>query len=144
MMRSGVYAYRCRKPAARLSIPLLSRHWGYVGETLSFDLRHAQHLRGGGRHGTVAKSWADLDPRVYRLPLPGWKWLLRSVELLAILVLWPAYNVKGNRWNPRRIPLPAQRRQRAARDRRGWCTNFRPWHLVALTVAAFALIWWLA
>lgn len=136
----GVYAYRTRKPTARLRIPFFSWHWGYVGETTSFRHRHAQHVRGGGTYGSVAKPWADRDPRcVIRIPLPPWKWLLRTVEQLLIFCLWPVYNHKGNLWNPRRIPLSVQVRQRWMRDRAGWCWNVRLAHLLILAVAAIVV-----
>lgn len=137
----GVYAYRTRKPAARLRIPLFSFHWGYVGETTSFAHRHAQHTQGGGTYGTTAKPWTDLDPRcVIRIPLPPWKWLLRAVEQLLIVCLMPAYNHKGNLWNPRRVPLSAQQRQRWMRDRAGWCWNVRLSHILLLAVAVLVAV----
>ena len=118
-LRSGVYAYRTRKPMAILGLPFLGRHWAYVGETLNLELRHIQHTVGGGRYGTTAQPWADLDPRrVLRIPLPPWKWLLRSVETLLILLLWPVYNHSKNLWNPRRIPLQVAKAMRAVRDGR--------------------------
>lgn len=139
----GVYAYRTRKPGllGRLGIPILSYHFAYTGETVSFRNRHEQHVRGGGTYGSVAKPWSDLDPRcVLRIPLPPWKWLLRSVETLVILMTWPVYNHAKNQWNPRRIPLPAQARQRAMRDRIGWCWNVRPLHLIVLACVALAAL----
>lgn len=116
------------------------RHFAYVGETTSFRDRHAQHLGNigsGAKFEQAGKPWADLDPVcVLRLPLPRWKWLLRSVETLLIALLWPVYNHKKNLWNPRRIPLVSQRRQRYARDRRkfGFSFNLRSAHMVALLV----------
>lgn len=124
-MAGGVYAYRARKPNARFRIPILSYHWAYVGETTSFYHRHRQHMgliEGGRNTGRVhihmPKPWTDLEPYVaFRIGLPQWKWLLRSVETLVIMLLWPVYNDRKNHWNPRRITLPhatAQRARRAA------------------------------
>jgi hypothetical protein len=140
----GVYAYRTRKPGARFRIPFLSFHWGYVGETKSFARRHAQHIEGGGSFQSIAKPWSDLDPRcVIRIPLPPWKWLLHSVETVLITCTWPVYNHAKNQWNPRRIPLRAQVRQRALRNRLGWSPNVRPAHLLILaTLAVVAYIVW--
>lgn len=127
-----------------ISIPaaafLTGRHFGYVGETTSFRDRHAQHmgnLGSGARFEQRAKPWADLGPVcVARFPLPRWKWLLRSVETLIMVLTWPVYNDKKNRWNPRRIPLVSARRQRYARDGRalGISWNFRSAHVVAFLV----------
>lgn len=108
-MSGGAYAYRTRKPGARYNLPILSRHFAYVGQTSSFWHRHRQHSEG--------KPWADLDPACYRIPLPDWKWLRLVVEQLLIWALWPVYNVQGNRWNPRRITPIEARRQRMVRNR---------------------------
>jgi hypothetical protein len=117
MSRGGVYIIRCRKPGARLRIPLLSWHFAYVGETTSFYHRMQQHFYGLGQFGSKAKDWSDLEPYVWaRVPLPRWKWLLRSVETLVILLVWPVYNVAKNRWNPRRIKPIDARRQRIQRN----------------------------
>lgn len=134
-MKGGVYVYRCRKPAARMRIPILSWHTAYVGETTSFYHRHAQHME--------RQPWADLNPYVaFRIPLPARKWLLRTVETLLILMLAPVYNHRGNLWNPRRIPLHEARLQRRMRDRRGWSLNIRIVHLllIAVTVATLWLV----
>lgn len=142
MSSGGVYAYRTRKPGARFCIPFLSRHWGYVGQTSSFWHRDRQHLWGDVRYGHVAKPWADLDPKCYRLPLPNWKWLRLAVEAVAILLLAPVYNDKGNRWNPRRIPLSVAARQRAQRNRGLILWTVRPVHVVLILVV-FAVAWYL-
>lgn len=134
-MKGGVYVYRARKPAARLRIPLLSYHFAYVGETTSFWHRHRQH--------TAERPWADLEPRVVvRIPLPPWKWLLLSVETLVILLVWPAYNVKKNRWNPRRVPLAVQHRQRMRRDRGNIRINLR-WSTALLWLPTLILVVWM-
>jgi hypothetical protein len=142
-MKGGVYAYRTRKPGARFNIPILSRHWAYVGETTSFWHRDRQHLAGDLAWGTLPKPWCDLDPVCYRISLPGWKWLLRSVETLLILCLWPVYNHAKNQWNPRRIPLSTALAMRAARDRGRWYPNVRFIHVIVslapLAVAAYYL-----
>lgn len=140
MSKGGVYVYRTRKPGARLRIPFLSYHWGYVGETSSFYHRDQQHLFGLGKYATIAKPWADLEPRCYRIGLPNWKWLRRSVETLVILALWPVYNHQKNQWNPRRIPLHAAKFQRAERDHGVRPFNLRLIHVVLLLAAA-ATLW---
>jgi hypothetical protein len=138
-MRGGVYVYRGRKPGARFNIPIISRHFIYVGETTSFGHRHVEHVQGGGKYGAVAKPWADLDPRVVmRIPLPPWKWLLRSVETVLIGLTWPVYNHRKNQWNPRRIPLSVAHRQRLARDRGRHPFNVRPVHLFVFFVLLIA------
>ena len=111
-MKGGVYIYRVRKPSAILGWPIIGRHFGYVGETVSFWHRDRQHKE--------SQPWSDLNPKCYRIPLPGWKPLLLTVETLVILLVWPVYNHKKNLWNPRRIPLSAARRQREARDSGGF------------------------
>lgn len=111
----GVYAYRCRKPGARLRIPFLSTHWGYVGQTSSFYHRAIQH---------EAKPWADLVVSCWRLQLPNWKWLRLTVEFVLIGLLAPVYNYQRNLWNPRRITLSGARLQRQFRD-----GGYRPWNL---------------
>jgi hypothetical protein len=112
--KGGVYLWRTRKHASPMR-----RENGYVGESVSFASRSADHM-GLGRYGHKAKDWADLDPRMYRvIPLPWWlcwKWVLRPLETLVILLTWPRYNVAKNKWNPRRIPPYLAKSQRAARD----------------------------
>lgn len=128
-MKGGVYVYRARKPGARFRIPLLSWHFAYVGETVSFHYRHLQHTKGGGRYSAIAKPWADRDPYVWlRIPLPDWRWLRLAVETLVIVLVWPAYNVRKNRWNPRRITPRVAANQRAQRDIHGWSFNYTWWH----------------
>jgi hypothetical protein len=113
----GVYLWRTRKHAKPWR-----RENGYVGESVSFKARKDDHL-GKGRYGHVAKDWTDLDPVMHRvIPLPWWlcwKWVLRPLETLVIVLTWPRYNDAKNRWNPRRVPLSVQKRQRAARDAAG-------------------------
>lgn len=141
-MKGGVYAYRCRKPGARLRIPVLSWHWAYVGETTSFYHRDQQHRYGLGQFGGTAKPWADLEPYVaVRIPLPGWKWLLRSVETLLIVLLWPAYNVKKNRWNPRRITPWRAGWQRRLRDTGSTRVLAVRWYHVAAILGLATYVW---
>lgn len=141
-MRGGVYVYRARKPGARLRIPLLSWHFAYVGETSSFHHRHLQHTEGGGTYRAVAKPWADRSPYVVlRIPLPNWRWARLLVETLLIALVWPAYNVQKNRWNPRRITPRAAARQRAQRDVHGWSLNFTRWHWVWIMGGAAWLLY---
>jgi hypothetical protein len=120
--KGGIYAWRTRKHAHPSR-----REWGYVGLTNSFRRREADH-RGRTAYqradGTVTrateKPWMDLDAKVYRIiRLPWWlcwRWVLGPLETLAILALWPRYNHAKNLWNPRRVPLSTQNRQRANRD----------------------------
>lgn len=161
-MSAGVYLFRTRKPgfvgrlpgwfgvtatllsgaillllgwwwqAALLGLLFNSRHNAYVGETVTLTGRRSEHLNGGGRYRHAAKPWTDLEPSWYYVPLPSWKWLLRSVETLGIVLLWPVYNQQKNLWNPRRIPLESARKQRARRDAWGWSFNMRPAHLMLL------------
>lgn len=141
MSDGGVYVYRARKPAARLRIPLLSWHFAYVGETTSFHHRHMQHVAGGGRFNSQQKPWADLDPYVWlRIPLPPWKWLLRLVEALVILAVWPVYNHKRNLWNPRRVSLRDQQWQRQCRDHGALVLNWSWGHTIAV-LAAVVTLW---
>jgi hypothetical protein len=137
--RSGVYVFRCRRPGLLGRIPLLGRHTAYVGEGW-VDLRRKEHLAGGGRYRRPAKPWSDLRPSIHVIRLPYWKWLLRSVETLLILLLWPVYNVSKNRWNPRRIPPGVAEFQRRMRDRIGWSFNFRLAHAM-LWIVGGILLW---
>lgn len=112
--KGGVYLWRTRKHAHPTR-----RENGYVGESVSFTARSDDHM-GRGRYGHAAKPWSDLDPKMYRvIRLPWWlcwKWVLKPLETLVILLTWPRYNDKKNRWNPRRIPIGLAKRQREARD----------------------------
>lgn len=134
------------------------RHFAYVGETVSFKDRHGEHINGGGRWTITLRDgrkvpkpgqpWSDLDAKcVLRIPLPRWKWLLRSVETFLILFLFPVYNDRKNRVNPRRIPLRAARRQRQKRERRfakrGIRANFNISLAHVVTIIAFAVTIWL-
>jgi hypothetical protein len=143
----GVAAYRpvtrwarkCRRRKGGVYLWRMDHHLnrrrrvnGYVGETNSFYFRKLQHLgssnyaiRGGRRVATIkvpAQPWSDLNPvchKVIRLPWwLCWKWVLRPLETLVMLLTWPVYNDAKNRWNPRRIPKAVARLQRDARNRR--------------------------
>lgn len=139
MTQGGVYVYRARKPGARFRVPILSWHFAYAGETTSFYHRHQQHVYGLGAYGTPAKSWSDRDPYVWlRIPLPPWKWLLRSVETVVIALTWPVYNVRKNRWNPRRIPPLVARMQRRLRDQGRHPINWGSGWLFVIFLAVFA------
>lgn len=110
--KPGIYLVRTRKHLGR------RRENGYVGLSNNVHLRRLDHL-GQGRHGHPAKPWSDLDPAWHVLPLPWWLgfyWTMAPLETLAMLLTWPRYNVQKNRWNPRRVTLAAQKRQRAQRD----------------------------
>jgi hypothetical protein len=134
------------------------RHFAYVGETVSFKDRHGEHINGGGRWTITLRDgrkvpkpgqpWSDLDAKcILRIPLPKWKWLLRTVETGLILFLFPVYNDKKNKGNLRRIPLRAARRQRQKRERRVAKRNLRiNFNLSAahvITAIAFALVMWI-
>jgi hypothetical protein len=115
--RGGVYVIRTRKHHAIFGLPLVGRHFGYVGETNSFRHRVPQHLVGGGRYRVKPKCWADLDPVAYTIPLPDWYWLRSAVETLLIAVLCPVYNGQKQRaYNLRRALPSTARDQRYARD----------------------------
>lgn len=120
--KGGVYAKRMRKHANPFR-----REWGYVGESNSFKRRERDHegrtayqRADGVIQRSTEKPWMDLDVKTYRIiPLPWWlcwKWVLRPLETLVIFLLWPRYNDRKNRWNPRRVPIGLQFQQRAARD----------------------------
>jgi hypothetical protein len=127
-------------PAA-LALLFYPRHWAYVGETNAIQLRKAQHLEGGGKFRATQKPWADLEPRHHFIALPrASKRMLRLIETLLILLLWPVYNHKKNLWNPRRIPLEAARGQRYVRDHMNWCLNVRPIHIMIIAGGVIAWI----
>lgn len=126
-------------PLGLVLLLMTGRHFAYVGETVSFEKRHGEHMKGGGRWKRGAAPWSDLDARcVLRIPHPPWKWLLRSTETFLILILAPVYNEKKNRANLRRITRASARRMRLRRDKRELKLNFptpRPAHiLVMITV----------
>lgn len=123
----GVYLFRTQRPGLAGRIPLIGRHTAYVGEG-HVRSRYRDHLDGSVKYGVPAKPWADLNPSWYFIPLPYWKPLLRLVEMLLILTLWPVYNHQKNLWNPRRIPLQVAKWQRGQRDVIGWSFNLRPGH----------------
>ena len=112
--KAGIYAYRTRR-----HLSPWRTEWGYVGESWNLAMRDRCHGGTCGRHSScVEKPWYDLVVRRYAFQLPwwlGWKWVLRSMETIAIIALRPRYNVaKNRRW--RRTPLVVQRLQRHARD----------------------------
>lgn len=110
--RPGIYLVRTDKHLRP------GRENGYVGESVNVQARIKDHL-GQGRYGHTAKCWSDLNPRWHVRTLPwwlGWKWVLRPLETVAMLLLWPRYNVAKNRWNPRRIGPSLALTQRANRD----------------------------
>lgn len=115
--RAGIYLVRTDRHFRR------GRENGYTGRSNYVDLRMLCH-HGTCRHKNhKAKDWTDLNPRWHVLRLPWWlsfKPIQAALEALAIAVTLPRYNVQLNRKNPRRVPLAAQRLQRAARDSRPW------------------------
>ena len=102
--RRGLYVWRVRKAWALFNLPIVCRHFGYVGMTGSRLHRDRQHLFGTATD--VPAPWSDLNPKVYPLPcwLPGWEFARKVQEKWWILLLWPIYNVHWNVANPRRIP----------------------------------------
>lgn len=132
--KPGVYAWRTDRHLNRSR-----REWGYVGESVNIGMRDRCHLgtcghrpavqqiAGGGTltsgRGCVAKPWTDLRPVRYTIVrLPWWlgfKWVLRPLETLVILLLAPRYNWQKNAWNPRRVPPSTQNAQRGQRDGAG-------------------------
>lgn len=143
-MPGEVYAYRTRKPGALLGLPLIGRHWGYVGQTRNPKMRDREHLEGGGRYGAAPKDWADLEPRRYVLfrlkHCP--QWVLDLAEVVAIRLLLPVYNVQHNRGNPRRVKPAVARAQRRGREmtRMSWSPHFTPAHLAGLLLAAVVVV----
>lgn len=128
--RGGVYLWRVDHHLNRAR-----RVNGYVGESVSFHLRSKQHM-GLSRFDPVtgqavktgmvkvpAQPWTDLNPVMHKVvKLPWWlcwKWVLRPLETVVILLTWPVYNDAKNRWNPRRIEKGIAKAQRATRDAGG-------------------------
>lgn len=124
--KGGVYVWRVDHHLNRAR-----RVTGYVGETVSYHFRSRQHLgtshfvsgdvrRHPSAQKIIQQSWADLNPRMYKvIPLPWWlcwKWVLRPLETLVILATWPVYNDAKNRWNPRRVSRRQAAMDRARRD----------------------------
>lgn len=119
------------------ALPLFAgRHNGYVGLTSSYYHRKNQHLVGGGVYKAQRKDWADLDPRFYRiLPLPNWRWLLHTMETLAIALLLPVYNVqKQPPWNLRKVSPRTAERQRWERAR------FGPWAVLGRLIGRIVVV----
>ncbi len=126
-----------------LILACTGRHFAYVGETVSFKDRHAEHIQGGGRWKKRSAAWSDLDPVcVARIPLGKWKPLLRFVETVLIFFLQPVYNEKKNLWNLRRIPRPSALRMRLRRDKRRVrlnIFNLRAAHMIVLVVIGIVI-----
>jgi hypothetical protein len=132
----GVYVFRGQRPGLFGRIPLIGRHFLYVGESAHVRSRYDQHMNGSVRYNQFPKPWAGLKPTWYYIPLPPWKPLRLTVETLLIAGLWPVYNHQKNLWNPRRIPLKTASRQAAQRAAIGWSFNFRFGHAVLWLVLA--------
>jgi hypothetical protein len=135
--RAGVYVYRTRKPGAPFGLPIIGRHFAYVGQSKRLDIRHRQHSGKPlpwDRYASTGQPWSDLNPVCYRLRLPPWRWLLLLVEALLIGLLWPVYNIKLNKHNPRRITAYRAIQMRATRD--ALARHAGPTQLLARTIAA--------
>lgn len=119
--KGGVYVIRMRKPGAIIGLPLVGRHFGYVGLTGSFKIRKKQHFEGDCWYNLDPKVWNDLDPSFYPvIPLPDWKWLMEAVESIVIALTCPVYNVrKQPPWNMRKISPAQAGTQRRLRDKLG-------------------------
>lgn len=137
-----VYAYRTRKPGALLGLPIVGRHWGYCGQTRRPDIRDREHRFGGGRYGKLPASWSDLDPTRYVIFRMNHcpQWLLNLVELAVIRALFPVYNDRMNRANPRRVPRHVAAAHRVTRDQGGWTPRIGWDHLVILIIAIIAIM----
>lgn len=131
---SGVYIFRTRRPGLFGRVPLIGRHFGYVGQAMHIRHRKDVHLKGSMKYNVFPKPWSSLKPSWYFIPLPPFRWILLTVETMVIALLWPVYNHQKNLWNPRRIPLKTATRQRAQRDLIGWSFNFRPAHAMLWTI----------
>lgn len=141
-MPGAVYGYRGRKPNALIGLPIIGRHWIYVGQSRNLRARHGEHMRGGGRYGRPPASWSDLAPKRYilfRLPHCP-QWLLDLMEFLFIRLLFPVYNHKMNLGNPRRIPLKRAARMRTRRDVTRW-SFYLGWHHLLLAAALVIVAW---
>lgn len=127
--RGGIYAWRTDKPHAFIGLPMIGRHWAYVGLTNSYYHRSGQHLRGSEVYGTKAASWSDLRPKCYKIfPMPSLLThgalrraiTLEKMETLFIRLLFPVYNEKKQwKFNPRKVSRAAAARERARRDELG-------------------------
>lgn len=111
--RAGIYAYRTRK-----HLRPFRKEWGYVGESWNLAMRDRCHAGTCGRHATCQeKPWYDLVAKRYSIQLPwwlSWKWVIRSLETVAIWVLRPRYNIAKNPWP--HVDKPKQARQRWDRE----------------------------
>ena len=138
---AGVYIFRTRRPGLFGRVPLIGRHFAYVGMSRRVRSRRLQHIFGSMQYNTPAKPWTDLKPTWCYIPMP-WapKWILLSVETLVIALLWPVYNHQKNLWNPRRIPIYSAKRQRGSRDVVGWSFNMRWGHMVLWMIAVWFFI----
>lgn len=113
--------WRTDKPYALFGLPIIGRHFAYVGQSNSFRRRDREHLLGSSAYEAqvLPKSWSDLRPKRYAVPVffPGWRWARERQEWLMIKLLMPVYNVQHNRINPRRIKPATAIRQRMMRDK---------------------------
>jgi hypothetical protein len=138
-----IYAYRTRKPHG-FGLPVVGRHWAYVGRTSVPHLRHSEHMVGGGKWRAKPKPWADLEPRRFVICRKKRRMEITThfLEWFWIKVLMPVYNVSMNRTNPRRIKPWTQAAQRAHRNQYGQAAAVVPavLKLSALSVVALAVL----
>lgn len=126
--RGGLYVWRVDKPHALIGLPLIGRHFGYLGMTNSYYFRAQQHLAGSTKYGAAAARWSDLRPKCYKiLPLPDFilhgryrRRITFALETIAIWLLCPVYNDKQQPpYNLRKISKRSAAAQREARDKLG-------------------------
>lgn len=137
--RGGCYVWRTNKPGAVVGLPIIGRHFAYVGRTRSFQHRKRQHLGTplpNDPFATNGKPWCDLKPRCYEIPM--WGWLSHMVEPVLIWLLFPVYNVQYNKHNPRRISQYRALKMRARRDAH---RTVHPFTAVAIN-GLMAVRWW--
>lgn len=147
----GVYVWRCDKPYAVFGLPIIGRHFAYVGQSNNFRRRDREHLFGSLAYEAqvLPKPWSDLRPKRYAVPVlfPGWRRARLAQEWLMIKLLLPVYPVQHNRTNPRRITPARARAQRTMRDRKGsqrlivGALRSATW--ISLWASIFTMIYWM-
>jgi hypothetical protein len=145
----GCYVWRTRKPGAVWGLPIIGRHFAYVGQTGSFAHRERQHTGKYLATDTFRvghRPWSDLHPRCYRIPLP-FKWMRVALEPLLVAILCPVYNKQLQPpYNFRKISPRTAAWQRRMRDREstGWwlpraVASVRLYHIIGYGAIAAGL-----